>query len=139
LEDMSAEPLPPEEYSAEENPPEETTVLGVPCITIRENTERPVTVTLGTNFLAGTDPVRILSAAEVILAGNVKKARSLRSGTGSPPAGSRMCSLRWHYDLLIHGSVINGLVRPSSSSTRLCQKARYNNIDRISLSKKETC
>jgi UDP-N-acetylglucosamine 2-epimerase (non-hydrolysing) len=52
---------------------EETTVLGIPCITIRENTERPVTVTLGTNYLAGTDPVRILSAANEILAGNAKR------------------------------------------------------------------
>ena len=52
---------------------EETTVLGIPCITIRENTERPVTVTVGTNYLAGTDPGRILSAANEILAGNAKK------------------------------------------------------------------
>jgi UDP-N-acetylglucosamine 2-epimerase (non-hydrolysing) len=42
---------------------EETTVLGVPCITIRENTERPITVTQGTNVLVGTDPRRILQAA----------------------------------------------------------------------------
>jgi UDP-N-acetylglucosamine 2-epimerase (non-hydrolysing) len=41
---------------------EETTCLGVPCITIRENTERPVTVTAGTNVLAGTDRKRILEA-----------------------------------------------------------------------------
>ena len=33
---------------------EETTVLGVPCVTLRENTERPVTISEGTNFLAGT-------------------------------------------------------------------------------------
>lgn len=39
---------------------EETTVLGVPCLTMRENTERPVTITQGTNRLVGTDPDRIL-------------------------------------------------------------------------------
>lgn len=39
---------------------EETTVLGIPCVTIRENTERPITVTAGTNSLAGTDPDRIV-------------------------------------------------------------------------------
>lgn len=39
---------------------EETTALGVPCITLRENTERPITVTEGTNTLAGTDPENIL-------------------------------------------------------------------------------
>lgn len=41
---------------------EETTILGVWCLTIRENTERPVTLTQGTNMLVGTDPVKILSA-----------------------------------------------------------------------------
>jgi UDP-N-acetylglucosamine 2-epimerase (non-hydrolysing) len=41
---------------------EETTQLGVPCLTMRENTERPVTVTQGTNQLVGLDPDKILSA-----------------------------------------------------------------------------
>ena len=38
---------------------EETTILGVPCLTLRENTERPITITHGTNQLVGTDPARI--------------------------------------------------------------------------------
>jgi UDP-N-acetylglucosamine 2-epimerase (non-hydrolysing) len=42
---------------------EETTALGVPCLTLRENTERPITVTEGSNTLAGTDPARIESLA----------------------------------------------------------------------------
>jgi UDP-N-acetylglucosamine 2-epimerase (non-hydrolysing) len=42
---------------------EETTVLGIPCITLRENTERPITVELGTNTIAGTDPANIVAAA----------------------------------------------------------------------------
>ncbi|MFX1680963.1 UDP-N-acetyl glucosamine 2-epimerase [Mitsuaria sp. CC2] len=42
---------------------EETTALGIPCLTLRENTERPVTVDLGTNEIAGTDPARILALA----------------------------------------------------------------------------
>lgn len=42
---------------------EETTVLGVPCLTLRSTTERPVTVTEGTNHLVGTNPQRILKAA----------------------------------------------------------------------------
>jgi UDP-N-acetylglucosamine 2-epimerase (non-hydrolysing) len=42
---------------------EETTVLGIPCVTLRENTERPITVELGTNTIAGTDPKKILAAA----------------------------------------------------------------------------
>jgi UDP-N-acetylglucosamine 2-epimerase (non-hydrolysing) len=54
---------------------EETTALGVPCITIRENTERPVTVDEGSNVLAGTDPVRIVAEARKVLAGNGKQGR----------------------------------------------------------------
>jgi UDP-N-acetylglucosamine 2-epimerase (non-hydrolysing) len=41
---------------------EETTILGVPCLTLRENTERPVTITHGTNQLVGTDPAAIEQA-----------------------------------------------------------------------------
>jgi len=42
---------------------EETTALGIPCLTIRDNTERPVTVTVGTNRMVGTKPERIVSEA----------------------------------------------------------------------------
>jgi UDP-N-acetylglucosamine 2-epimerase (non-hydrolysing) len=54
---------------------EETTVLGVPCLTLRENTERPVTVTEGTNTLVGTDPERILACVEETLATGGKRGR----------------------------------------------------------------
>jgi UDP-N-acetylglucosamine 2-epimerase (non-hydrolysing) len=47
---------------------EETTYLGIPCLTLRENTERPVTVTLGTNTIVGLDPARLIERAEDILA-----------------------------------------------------------------------
>ncbi len=46
---------------------EETTALGVPCLTIRHNTERPVTVSQGTNRLVGTDPATILAAARDLI------------------------------------------------------------------------
>ncbi len=46
---------------------EETTVLGVPCLTLREETERPITVTEGTNEVVGTDPARIVTAAAAAL------------------------------------------------------------------------
>ena len=49
---------------------EETTALGVPCITMRDNTERPITVEQGTNIVAGRDPARILAAYEAVLAGS---------------------------------------------------------------------
>jgi UDP-N-acetylglucosamine 2-epimerase (non-hydrolysing) len=47
---------------------DETTVLGIPCLTLRENTERPVTITHGTNRLVGTDPKRILMGVSDALA-----------------------------------------------------------------------
>lgn len=46
---------------------EETTVLGVPCITLRENTERPITVTEGTNVIAGTSKKKIIEAVMGII------------------------------------------------------------------------
>lgn len=52
---------------------EETTALGIPCVTIRENTERPVTVERGTNYLAGTRPEGIRAAAREILSGQGKR------------------------------------------------------------------
>lgn len=52
---------------------EETTALGVPCVTIRENTERPITVDEGSNVLAGTDPARIVAEVCKILRGEGKR------------------------------------------------------------------
>ena len=51
---------------------EETTVLGVPCVTLRTNTERPITIDKGTNILAGTNPDNIFSIINKILKGDVK-------------------------------------------------------------------
>jgi UDP-N-acetylglucosamine 2-epimerase (non-hydrolysing) len=54
---------------------EETTILGVPCLTLRENTERPVTISEGTNELVGTTPERILAATWQVLDGDTKNGR----------------------------------------------------------------
>lgn len=54
---------------------EETTYLGVPCLTVRENTERPITVTMGTNELVGQDMALLRERATAILAGDVKAGR----------------------------------------------------------------
>jgi UDP-N-acetylglucosamine 2-epimerase (non-hydrolysing) len=51
---------------------EETTVLGIPCITMRPNTERPITCEIGTNVLVGTDPLRIVREATSILDGQAR-------------------------------------------------------------------
>lgn len=54
---------------------EETTVLGVPCLTLRKNTERPVTVEQGTNVLVGNSREAIVAAAEKALSGTAQHAR----------------------------------------------------------------
>ncbi len=54
---------------------EETTALGVPCLTVRENTERPITIEEGTNTLIGTSPEALIAAAEDILANGGKTGR----------------------------------------------------------------
>ena len=52
---------------------EETTALGIPCLTMRPNTERPITSTEGTNTLVGSDPAAIIKNADAVLDGNHKK------------------------------------------------------------------
>ena len=54
---------------------EETTALGVPCITLRENTERPITVTSGTNTIVGTDPARISACFDDVMTSGGKAGR----------------------------------------------------------------
>jgi UDP-N-acetylglucosamine 2-epimerase (non-hydrolysing) len=65
---------------------EETTALGIPCLTIRDNTERPVTVTEGTNRLVGTDPARIPPEARDVLRKGVGSAKvpELWDGKAAP-------------------------------------------------------
>jgi len=53
---------------------EETTALGIPCLTLRENTERPITIEMGTNVVVGTDTTKIVAAANAALNGSAKKA-----------------------------------------------------------------
>jgi len=52
---------------------EETTYLQVPCLTVRENTERPITVTMGTNILVGQNMERLIREATAILNGSIKQ------------------------------------------------------------------
>jgi UDP-N-acetylglucosamine 2-epimerase (non-hydrolysing) len=54
---------------------EETTALGVPCITMRENTERPITVDEGTNVLAGTEPNTVIAAVMAAINGQAKRGK----------------------------------------------------------------
>jgi len=54
---------------------EETTALKVPCVTLRENTERPITCQIGSNTLIGNDPDKLKSVIKEILSGNVRNSR----------------------------------------------------------------
>jgi UDP-N-acetylglucosamine 2-epimerase (non-hydrolysing) len=54
---------------------EETTALGIPCVTLRENTERPITVEQGTNTVVGNSPARILAAVDDVLRSGGKSGR----------------------------------------------------------------
>lgn len=56
---------------------EETTIYNIPCITLRENTERPITIIKGTNELAGSDTEKIISLAMAALKGNWKKPETI--------------------------------------------------------------
>ena len=56
---------------------EESSILGVPCLTLRENTERPITVSEGTSTLVGKSPEHIWQVAQDILAGRYKKGKSI--------------------------------------------------------------
>lgn len=62
---------------------EESTVLGVPCITLRSNTERPITLSRGTSRLVGNDPAKIRRAVSDVLNGRWKRSRSIPLWDGS--------------------------------------------------------
>lgn len=92
---------------------EETTFLGIPCLTVRDNTERPITLTLGTNILVGRSPETLRTEVSKVLSGNAKK------GTVPPlwdgHAGER-----------IAGVIVSQLSKSerSSSSVALAQNLR---------------
>lgn len=75
---------------------EETTALGVPCITLRENTERPITVSQGTNTIVGTDIARIRAAVEETLASGGKRGRVPELWDGHAAERIRQVILDWH-------------------------------------------
>lgn len=90
---------------------EETTILGVPCLTMRENTERPVTVECGTNEIVGTDEKKILAAVEKILKKPYAKGKTPKFWDGK--ASSRIVKI-----------LLRNLPSPSSPHP-LCTKPSY--------------
>ena len=68
---------------------EESCILGVPCITVRDNTERPETLEVGANILAGTIPEKILECSEIMLG----RENNWRNPFGDGKAGERIVSI----------------------------------------------
>ena len=72
---------------------EETTILKVPCLTLRENTERPITLEVGSNRLVGSDPSKIIAAYREIITGELRVQKYRRFGMVAPQSGSsKSCS-----------------------------------------------
>ena len=74
---------------------EETSVLGVPCLTLRENTERPITLELGTSRLVGNDPVRIRAAFADAVTGRWPKGQAIPLWEGA--AAPRVADALWSW------------------------------------------
>jgi len=68
---------------------EEACILGVPCVTLRENTERPETIEVGANVLAGTDPEQILQKTEIML----RTRRGWKNPFGDGKAASKILEI----------------------------------------------
>ena len=75
---------------------EETTALGVPCITLRENTERPITVSQGTNTIVGSNPERIMAAFDEVMktGGKAGRVPELWDGRAAERIASVICKNR---------------------------------------------
>jgi len=76
---------------------EETTALGIPCLTLRDNTERPITVETGTNIIVGTNRERILGEIEKIKAGSAKVGSKppLWDGKAAERIAAEIAALSW--------------------------------------------
>src|SRR5262245_37714738 len=83
---------------------EETTYLGVPCLTVRENTERPVTVTIGTNILVGRDMNRLRREVARILAGDQRPGQVPPLWDGHAAERIAQAVMRWRRSLSHIGS-----------------------------------
>ncbi len=74
---------------------EETTVLGIPCLTLRKNTERPITFSVGTNTVVGNEPTHIISEVKKILQGKAKKGNIPEFWDGR--TAERICKIVYDY------------------------------------------
>ena len=87
---------------------EETTFLGVPCLTLRENTERPITVSMGTNVLVGRDPEKLRAELALVLAG--KQKRGMIPPLWDGHAGERIAGI-------VAGEAVGSVLRATAGTT----------------------
>jgi UDP-N-acetylglucosamine 2-epimerase (non-hydrolysing) len=80
---------------------EETTYLGVPCLTLRENTERPITTTTGTNVIVGRDMERLRTEILAVLSGDFRRGTipPLWDGHASERIADCLCDLAGHEEV----------------------------------------
>ncbi len=91
---------------------EETTFLGVPCLTIRSNTERPVTTSLGTNRLIGSDYDGLKVHVQRILDG--ERPAGKRPPLWDGHAGERIASVLASHCASRHGATVTSVTEPGS-------------------------
>lgn len=77
---------------------EEASMMNVPCMTLRDNTERPETITLGTNELLGTDPKAIQPAMEILFAGDWKQGQKIPMWDGK--CAERIVEVLWNLNVI---------------------------------------
>lgn len=90
---------------------EETCILGVPCVTLRENTERPETLEVGSNVLAGTSPSRIREGATAML----KASRGWKNPFGDGNASERMLDV---LEASFEAPAVGGMAAASDEASR---------------------
>ncbi len=99
---------------------EETTALGIPCLTMRSNTERPITLEQGTNVLVGSDRSRVLAAVHKIMSGGASRDASPKGGTATQPSGiaGRFRRLAGWSSTNLAGGMMSGPIPALASAMR---------------------
>ena len=100
---------------------EETTILRVPCLTLRDNTERPVTCEMGTNRLVGSDHARIIAAFEEIMSGEMRDGKVPPLWDGKTAERIASVIVKWSARGLRSGAFTRS---PTATKPRSCHGAR---------------
>ena len=117
---------------------EETTFLGVPCMTLRDTTERPETVTLGTNVLLGSDPEAVRQGVDVLLRGEWKKGQIPEKWDGR--AGQRIAQelKAGFFDVWQVGSPVRTVRFPKTETNFLSNILQFSSLARGAAESRES-